>query len=288
MLRCMLIAVLLLCSGAGRADEAADKGRLILQEAIKNPDDPAKLAAFKATLIEAPTGSGQYLVEGDYLISEGELKSYLRRLRNPTPEVVNSIELIINAPRGRLDYIRDLADRKMLYAIDRASFPNSDAADKVSEKFRLAATEWEEVCPECGISFQEKSLNEIGDDLRSFIVRYQNVQGGPIARAFFPSTASGKRDVAVFPGYFDPNLQFDLIGVFRHEIGHILGYRHEHIPNVPGCATEGSEWKPLTPYTPNSVMHYFCGGRGSLDLGIRTADRQGHRCIYLTGKGCIP
>jgi len=112
MLRYMLVAILLLWSGAGRADEAADKGRLILQEAIKDPDDPAKLAAFKATLVEAPAGSGLYLVEGDYLISESELKSYLRRLRNPVPDLVSSIELIVNAPGGKLDYVREPADRK--------------------------------------------------------------------------------------------------------------------------------------------------------------------------------
>jgi hypothetical protein len=269
------------------AGDDVDRVRQIVQEAIKNPDDPAKIAAFEATLIEAPPGSGYYLVEGDYLISKDEIRNYLERLGNPVPPVVSSSELIINAPGGKLDYIIDPANRKLFYAVDQGSFPSLDAAKKVSSNFRLAATDWENVCPECGITFQEKPLAEIGDDFRSFVIRYQNVTGGPIARSFFPSTASGKRDVAVYTGYFAPDLGFDAVGVFRHEIGHILGYRHEHIANVPGCATEGTEWKFVTPYTPKSVMHYFCGGRGSFDLAIRDEDAKGHRCVYLTGKGCI-
>jgi len=286
----LIAAVLLGWTWPAIADDAGDRHRLILQEAIKNPNDPVKVAAFRNTLIEAPAGSGNYLVEGDLLISDNEIGSYLRHLRNPTPQLVSSGELIINAPGGRLDYIVDPADRKMTYAVDRASFPSQQAAQKISDNFRSAATEWENVCPACGIAFQEKSLADIGQDAspRSFVIRFQNVAGGPIARSFFPSTAAGRRDVAVFPDYLSPNLSFDAVGVFRHEIGHILGYRHEHISNVPGCATEGNEWKLLTPYTPNSVMHYFCGGHGSLDLAIRKADAEGHRCIYLTGKGCVP
>ena len=120
----------------------------------------------------------------------------------------------------------------------------------------------------------------------TFVVRYENVEGGPIARAFFPSTAPDGRSVVVFPGYFAAGMGFDPVGVLRHEIGHVLGYRHEHIRNIPGCFTEGTDWKPLTPYTPNSVMHYFCGGAGSMDLSIREADKRGHRCLYITGSPC--
>lgn len=81
-------------------------------------------------------------------------------------------------------------------------------------------------------------------------------------------------------------MSFDKTGVLRHELGHVLGYRHEHIGNVPGCNTEGVSWERLTPYTPNSVMHYFCGGAGSFDLSLRDLDKAGHRCLYLTGKPC--
>src|SRR5882762_7846367 len=169
--RWMLIAAVLLGSPClARADDAADRGRLILQEAIKNPDDPAKVAAFKATLIEAPPGSGNYLVEGDFLISDNEIRSYLQHLGNPTPALVSSGELIVNAPGGKLDYIVDPANRKMFYAVDQASFPNPQAAKMVGDNFRRAATDWEKVCPECGISFQEKPLSEIGDDLASFVI----------------------------------------------------------------------------------------------------------------------
>ena len=44
------------------------------------------------------------------------------------------------------------------------------------------------------------------------------------------------------------NSQYDPVGVFRHELGHVLGYRHEHIRGIPGCGFEDSRWQPLTPY----------------------------------------
>jgi len=45
-------------------------------------------------------------------------------------------------------------------------------------------------------------------------------------------------------------------GVFRHELGHVLGLRHEHI-RAPGTfCTEDSSWRGVTAYDSASVMHY--------------------------------
>jgi len=147
---------------------------------------------------------------------------------------------------------------------------------------RKAADDWEAACPECGISFTEVSSNAY------FKVRYEPLDDGTVAMAFFPSSPPTQRILFVYAPFLSPDLDFDAAGVLRHELGHVLGYRHEHIVNIPGCATEGGKWKQITPYTPNSVMHYFCGGKGSFDLSIREADKRGHRCVYLTGKACPP
>jgi hypothetical protein len=263
------------------AQSPTEQYREIHQAAVADPNNKAKVDAFVATLVEAPTGSGRYLVEGDILLSRAEIESYIKRLRSPQTDQVSSEELIVNVVGGRYDYLAAPGRRRLTYYVQAGSFPSSAAARTARDNFRKAADEWEAVCPECGISFAEAAQSDA-----TFVVAYANVAGGPIARAFFPSSPVDDRQVLIFPGYFDQAMGFDPVGVLRHEIGHILGYRHEHIRNIPGCYTEGSSYKPLTPYTPNSVMHYFCGSAGSLDLSIRESDKRGHRCLYLTGAAC--
>jgi len=54
----------------------------------------------------------------------------------------------------------------------------------------------------------------------------------------------------------------------------------EHIAGIPGCGVEDNNWKPLTPYDKSSVMHYFCGGAGSMTLALSPTDVAGHRGLY--------
>ena len=265
--------------GAAHAQESqADKSRRLLQEAVAFPGDKAKVDAFVATLIEVPAGSGRYIIEGDIIVSREEIDSYLKALKSPASPPIKSEELVVNLVGGKFDYLVEAARRKLIYRFDPASFPTTQAFEFTKTNFLKAADEWVAACPECGISFTEST------DPNAFVIRFENVAGGPIAQAFFPS--SFDRTLRVFPSYLASDLDFDAVGVLRHEIGHILGYRHEHIQNIPGCFTEGTNWKPITPYTPNSVMHYFCGGKGSFDLTLRASDKNGHRCLYMTGKPC--
>src|SRR5262249_39230703 len=117
------------------------------------------------------------------------------------------------------------------------------------------------------------SLNDV-----LFVVRRYDSGGTYIAAAFFPNEGQSRRFLNVDPSYFTTT--FDRVGVFRHELGHVLGYRHEHIRDVPGCYREENQGRPLTDYDPDSVMHYFCGGGGSLQLTLTDLDRTGHRTLY--------
>lgn len=265
---------------ANAQESVLDRNRRVLQEAIANPNDQAKVEAFVASLQELPAGSGRYLVEGDIVVSREEIEPYLKDLKAPEAAPGKFEELIVNVVGGRLDYLVTAEARKLTYMFDRASFPNQQSFDFTKANFIKAAGEWANACPECGVTFTEVTSNPY------FTVRFDSAADGPIARAFFPSSAPALRQLVVFPAYIASDLDFDPAGVLRHEIGHILGYRHEHIRNIPGCGREGTSWKSITPYTPNSVMHYFCGGKGSFDLALRPADIKGHRCLYMTGRAC--
>jgi Astacin (Peptidase family M12A) len=92
-----------------------------------------------------------------------------------------------------------------------------------------------------------------------------------------------RRVVVIDPSFFDSGHGFNKVGVLRHELGHVLGFRHEHIRSEapPGCPGE-----PLfgtivaTDYDPKSVMHDFCGDVGSKELEITDLNYQGAQRLY--------
>lgn len=261
----------------------------IKQAAIANPRDAAAVEAYLNTLVEVPKDSGLFLVEGDILMSKSEIQSYLlnrgpARAGQTSPEARLSKELIVNVVNGQFDYLRTPEDRALTYSIVRESFPSAERAAETLANFQKAAGDWVEACPECGVTFT--LLEEGSTETPDFTLSFVDEVAGPIARAFFPSYPSDLWQVNVFPSYFSPNLSFDRVGVLRHEIGHVLGFRHEHIGNIPGCRVEGGTFQPITPYTPNSVMHYLCGEGGSFDLALRDDDIRGFRCLYTTGEPC--
>ena len=114
-------------------------------------------------------------------------------------------------------------------------------------------------------------------------MRFLDVNGQFIASAFFPNDPPDRRRILIDPSYFDPQLGFDQVGVLRHELGHVLGFRHEHIRSgaPPDCPDEDvTGTLDLTQYDPKSVMHYFCGDLGSKTLEITDVDRIGAQRVY--------
>ena len=76
------------------------------------------------------------------------------------------------------------------------------------------------------------------------------------------------------------------LGVFKHELGHMLGFRHE-TGRVEGCVFWGGEAlgvniRNLTPYDTDSVMHYpgECGVPMTKPYEISNSDITGLRRLY--------
>ncbi|WP_141258924.1 pre-peptidase C-terminal domain-containing protein [Myxococcus sp. CA006] len=122
-----------------------------------------------------------------------------------------------------------------------------------------------------------------------FDVRPINVNGQYIARAFFPGDARSSRNVLFDNSAFGPMGVWTLAGVTRHELGHVLGFRHEHTRPEARTCFEDNNWRELTAYDGASVMHYpHCNGTQTGDLVLTTKDVQGIQALYGTPNGEPP
>ncbi len=99
-----------------------------------------------------------------------------------------------------------------------------------------------------------------------------------IARAFFPSSPKSERNVLVDDSIWSSGWAPE--NVLAHELGHTLGFRHEHTRPEAGTCFEDDNWRPLTPYDSASIMHYpQCNG-SSQDLTFSSTDAEGVASIY--------
>ena len=100
-----------------------------------------------------------------------------------------------------------------------------------------------------------------------------------IARAFFPSTPKRQRNVLVDDSIWTSG-SWTPANIMGHELGHTLGFRHEHTRPEAGTCFEDNNWRPLTPYDSSSIMHYpQCNGTSD-DLSMTSTDRQGAVALY--------
>jgi len=106
------------------------------------------------------------------------------------------------------------------------------------------------------------------------------VSGQPyLARAFFPGGDRASQNVFVDDSSFAQS-DWSLTNIMAHELGHVLGFRHEHTRPEAGTCFEDSDWRPLTPYDSGSVMHYpHCNGTNPT-LSFTDVDKQGIAALY--------
>ncbi|MCP3136354.1 M57 family metalloprotease [Pyxidicoccus xibeiensis] len=102
-----------------------------------------------------------------------------------------------------------------------------------------------------------------------------------VARAFFPNSARSGRNILISTSAFGGGGSWSLTGVLRHELGHVLGLRHEHTRSTASGCYEDANWRALTSYDRASVMHYpQCNGTQTGDLVLTSLDRTGARALY--------
>lgn len=101
-----------------------------------------------------------------------------------------------------------------------------------------------------------------------------------IARAFFPSSSKSSRNVLVNAKSLYSSGSWTPSNIMAHELGHVLGLRHEHTRPEAATCFEDNNWRPLTADDSASIMHYpQCNGTSS-NLSMTSLDRDDIRKLY--------
>ena len=180
---------------------------------------------------------------------------------------------------GRDDLWSREKRRALTYCIDVGAFGRSSAT--VERALLDAASDWEQ-------SADVKFTRLKAEDARctranaNVVFNVRPARGrGYLARSFFPSQRRSVRELVIDASAMPPPRPWSLTGVLRHELGHVLGLRHEHTRLTSNPCFEDSQWRAVTPYDVRSVMHYpQCAGTAAGDLVLTDLDRRGVGALY--------
>jgi serine protease len=236
-------------------------------------EDVPSFEEFEASVAREPD-TGIYIVNGDEPVgSRDALYAFYERL------YLGEGSLIVNTVNGADDVWTATEKRNLTYCI--GNFGANQAAVVAAVTAATAAWEAAADVDYVHVPSQDGALCTANNpnvvfDIRSTWVPFY------IARAFFPSSPRNQSNVLIstsaFTGLQPP---LTLTGVLTHELGHTLGFRHEHTRPEAGTCFEDNNWRPLTGYDRDSTMHYpQCNGNSAKDLTLTDWDRQGAASLY--------
>ncbi len=226
-----------------------------------------------------------YVVNGDELVeSEDQMRAMYQRFLTSLRASQSGIQtveqnLAVNRVGGADDKWSASAAMNLTYCISSSSF-GSRYSTMVSA-MNSATAAWE---GSARVNFVHSSSLDGNCTSRTsgvvFNVRMVSTTQY-LARAFFPSSSRRSREILVATSSFGNISPWSLTGVLRHELGHTLGFRHEHTRPESGTCFEDNNWRALTAYDSKSVMHYpQCNGTQNGDLVLTASDQSGARALY--------
>ncbi|REJ08495.1 peptidase M16 [Microbacterium bovistercoris] len=218
---------------------------------------------------------GGYVVNGDELISsQTDLRAFYDRLIGlDTP----TDGLIVNTVNGADDKWSASQVGNLTYCV---STKFGTRHDDVVAAMQSGAALWESASSKIDFVHVSSADSSCTTRNKSVLFSVEPVNTSQyIARAFFPSSPDRQMNVLVDDSIWSSGA-WTPTNIIGHELGHTLGFRHEHTRPESGTCFEDSNWRPLTPYDSSSIMHYpQCNGTSG-DLSMTSTDRAGVVALY--------
>ncbi len=227
---------------------------------------------FLSVVYQEPD-TGVFIADGDTTFTSE------KALREFYEQNVKNGQLILHTAGGTDAKWSDTQKKNITYCVSTTFGTNYTAAVNA---MAAAAGAWEQAgnVDFVYVSAQDGNCTASNNNV-VFDVRPVNSGGQYLARAFFPNDTRANRNVLIDTSSFGNNSPWTLTGILRHELGHTLGFRHEHTRPESGTCFEDSNWRALTTYDAASVMHYpHCNGSQEGDLVLTAKDIQGVQALY--------
>lgn len=231
---------------------------------------------FEAATYTDPTGVR--IVNGDEPVdSAGELRQFYDSLTNAPKGRTVEDGLVVNTVQGADDKWSASQALNLTYCVStKFGSRHGDVVNAMAGGAGL----WEGATSKINFTYvaaEDASCNTRNNRVLFSVEPVSTTQY--IARAFFPSTPKRSRNVLIDDSIWTAG-SWSPSNILGHELGHALGFRHEHTRPESGTCFEDNNWRPLTPYDSASIMHYpQCNGTSD-DLSFTTHDAEGIRALY--------
>jgi serine protease len=244
---------------------------------------------FVKQAYKEPFPGGKYIVDGDTSIADIKhlQEFYATKIQATAAQKASSTAaLVLSTVSGEDNAWARALRSQLTYCVSKA-FGAQYA--KVVSDMDSATQAWMSVAAVKFSHVTGEDTSCTADNSQvMFDIRPVNVDGKYLARSFFPNDERPQRNVLIDDTAFevDPAGKLQLVGILRHELGHTLGFRHEHTRPEAGTCFEDSDWRPVTDYDALSVMHYpQCNGAGDWSLVLTDKDKSGAACVYGAATG---